>query len=68
MHVAISRILLGFGEVLFGGIDLLKLGYQVSEQVALRPQSISESANETAHYPDRRPAQSAAVDWKHGAY
>ena len=34
MHLAISPILLGSGESLFGGIDALKLGYQCAEHVA----------------------------------
>ncbi len=33
MHFAISPILLGSGEPLFGGIDALKLGYQCAEHV-----------------------------------
>ena len=33
MHFAISPILLGSGESLFAGIDLLKLGYRVSDHV-----------------------------------
>jgi dihydrofolate reductase len=33
MHLAISPILLGSGEHLFGDIDLLKLGYQCTEHV-----------------------------------
>ena len=33
MHLAISPILLGSGEFLFGGIDALKLGYQCVEHV-----------------------------------
>lgn len=33
MHVAISPVLLGAGESLFTGIDLPKLGYEVSEHV-----------------------------------
>ena len=31
LHVAIAPILLGRGETLFGGIDLLKLGYKCAE-------------------------------------
>ena len=31
MHLAVSPILLGAGESLFAGIDLLRLGYRVSE-------------------------------------
>jgi len=31
MHYAVSPVLLGSGESLFAGIDLLKLGYRVSE-------------------------------------
>lgn len=34
MHIAVSPVLLGRGEHLFGGIDLPKLGYRVTEQVA----------------------------------
>ncbi|AZO42832.1 dihydrofolate reductase [Mesorhizobium sp. M7D.F.Ca.US.005.01.1.1] len=34
MHLAIAPVLLGAGENLFGGLDMLKLGYQCSEQVA----------------------------------
>ncbi|MER8591575.1 dihydrofolate reductase family protein [Mesorhizobium sp. M1182] len=34
MHLAISPVLLGAGESLFAGIDLPKLGYRCSEQVA----------------------------------
>ena len=34
MHLAISPVLLGAGEALLAGIDLLELGYQVSEHVA----------------------------------
>jgi dihydrofolate reductase len=34
MHVAVAPILLGSGEALFSGIDLLKLGYQCVEHVA----------------------------------
>ena len=33
MHLAISPVLLGSGEHLFGGIDLAKLGYQCTEHV-----------------------------------
>jgi dihydrofolate reductase len=33
MHLAISPVLLGHGESLFAGIDLLQLGYQCVEQV-----------------------------------
>jgi dihydrofolate reductase len=33
MHIAISPILLGSGESLFGGIDALKLGYRCAEHV-----------------------------------
>ena len=33
LHVAVSPIILGSGESLFGGIDLLKLGYKCSEHV-----------------------------------
>ena len=34
MHLAIAPILLGSGENLFEGLDLPKLGYRVTEQVA----------------------------------
>ncbi|MER9647013.1 dihydrofolate reductase family protein [Mesorhizobium sp. M0199] len=34
MHLAISPVLLGAGESLFAGIDIPKLGYRCSEQVA----------------------------------
>ncbi|TIS54645.1 dihydrofolate reductase family protein [Mesorhizobium sp.] len=34
IHMAISPVLLGSGEHLFTGIDMPKLGYQCSEQVA----------------------------------
>jgi dihydrofolate reductase len=34
MHLAVSPVLLGAGESLFGGIDLPKLGYGVVENVA----------------------------------
>jgi dihydrofolate reductase len=34
MHLGISNALLGSGEHLLTGIDLLKLGYQVTERVA----------------------------------
>ena len=34
MHLAFSPVLLGRGEPLFAGIDLLKLGFKVSENVA----------------------------------
>jgi dihydrofolate reductase len=33
MHLAVSPVLLGSGEGLLGGLDLLKLGYRVSEHV-----------------------------------
>jgi hypothetical protein len=33
MHLAMSPILLGQGEPLFEGIDLLALGYKVKERV-----------------------------------
>ena len=35
MHVAISPILLGTGEHLFNGLDLVKLGYRCVEHVAV---------------------------------
>ncbi len=34
MHFAIAPILLGSGESLFGGVDLLKLGYQCAQHVS----------------------------------
>jgi dihydrofolate reductase len=34
MHVALSPVILGSGEPLFPGIDLLRLGYEVDEHVA----------------------------------
>ena len=34
MHLAVSPILLGSGESLLGGLDLIKLGYRRSEHVA----------------------------------
>lgn len=34
MHVAISPVLLGSGEHLFGGLDLVRLGYRCIEHVA----------------------------------
>jgi hypothetical protein len=34
MHLAIAPVLLGSGEHLLGGIDLVKLGYQCTEHVA----------------------------------
>lgn len=33
LHVAVSPVVLGSGESLFAGIDLLKLGYRCTEQV-----------------------------------
>jgi dihydrofolate reductase len=33
MHVAVSPVLLGSGENLLSGLDLLKLGYRISEHV-----------------------------------
>jgi hypothetical protein len=33
MHLAISPVILGSGESLLAGIDLLKLGYQCTEHV-----------------------------------
>ena len=33
MHVVISPVLLGDGEPLFAGIDLPRLGYEVTEHV-----------------------------------
>src|SRR5882762_4102702 len=35
MHLAVSPVLLGSGEHLLGGLDLLKLGYRVSEHVPM---------------------------------
>lgn len=34
LHLAVSPLLLGRGENLFAGLDMLKLGYQCTEQVA----------------------------------
>jgi dihydrofolate reductase len=34
MHLAISPVLLGAGENLFGGIDAAKLGYKCTEHAA----------------------------------
>ena len=34
LHLAVSPVLLGKGENLFAGLDMLKLGYQCTEQVA----------------------------------
>lgn len=34
MHIAVTPALLGSGENLFAGVDMLKLGYQVKEHVA----------------------------------
>jgi len=34
MHLAISPVLLGSGEHLFAGLDMLKLGYRCTEQIA----------------------------------
>ena len=34
LHLAVSPVLLGKGESLFAGLDMLKLGYQCTEQVA----------------------------------
>jgi hypothetical protein len=34
MHLAVSRKLLGAGENLFAGLDLVKLGYAVQESVS----------------------------------
>ena len=33
MHIAISPVLLGSGEHLFAGLNLLELGYRCTEQV-----------------------------------
>jgi len=35
MHLAISPVVLGSGEHLFNGIDILKLGYQITEHVPM---------------------------------
>ena len=34
MHLAIAPVLLGRGEALFEGIDLLELGYRVAKHAA----------------------------------
>jgi dihydrofolate reductase len=34
VHLAVAPVLLGSGEHLFGGIDLVKLGYECTEHVA----------------------------------
>jgi dihydrofolate reductase len=34
MHIAIAPVLLGAGESLFSGIDMLSLGYEVAEHVS----------------------------------
>lgn len=34
MHLAIAPVVLGTGESLLAGIDLVKLGYKVTERVA----------------------------------
>ena len=34
MHLAVSPLLLGSGEHLFAGLDMLKLGYRCTGQVA----------------------------------
>jgi dihydrofolate reductase len=34
MHLAVSPVLLGSGEHLLAGLDLPRLGYEVSEHVA----------------------------------
>lgn len=34
LHLAVSPVLLGRGENLFAGLDMLKLGYQCTDQVA----------------------------------
>jgi dihydrofolate reductase len=34
MHIAIAPVLLGAGEALFSGIDMLSLGYEVAEHVS----------------------------------
>ncbi|CAN7459767.1 dihydrofolate reductase family protein [Mesorhizobium caraganae] len=34
LHLAVSPVLLGKGENLFAGLDMLKLGYQCTDQVA----------------------------------
>lgn len=33
LHIAVAPVLLGRGEHLFGGLDLVSLGYEVAEQV-----------------------------------
>ena len=33
LHIAVSPVLLGRGEHLFGGVDLVSLGYECAEQV-----------------------------------
>jgi dihydrofolate reductase len=33
LHVAVAPIVLGSGESLFAGIDLLKLGYKCTERI-----------------------------------
>jgi len=33
MHLAVSQVLLGSGERLFDGVDLIKLGYECVEHV-----------------------------------
>ena len=33
MHIALSPVVLGRGESLFGGLDLLALGYEVTEHL-----------------------------------
>lgn len=46
MHLAVSPVLLGCGENLLAGIDMLKLGYQCSEHV---PSALATHVVLTAH-------------------
>ena len=34
MHIAFSPVLLGTGEHLFGGLDMIELGYECSSHIA----------------------------------
>jgi hypothetical protein len=43
MHAATSPVLLGVGESLFAGIELLQLGNQCAEQVTSPLRKFSES-------------------------
>ena len=59
MHLAIAPVLLGTGESLLTGIDLLRLGYRVSEHVAARRPRMSCSQGrlrESRHRNDFRQA------------